>query len=272
MCPLQHLVKQGIRELSTLQLTYDETIFYTLIKGNEKNCCLVFLHEGLGCTKMLNDFPQRLCRKTQCPGLVYDRIGYGQSSPLKKDRTVHYLHDYALRELPNVIEAVIPERAFILIGHSDGGSISLLFGAENPPDLKGIVTEAAHVFVDTVTLDGIRLADKAFKRGKFKGLAKYHGDKTEQLFKAWSDTWQRESFGFWNIEYALPSVQCPLLVIQGVDDQYGTEEQVNSIVSKSSGGAEAFFVKDCGHAPHLDQAEAVLDRISGFVGEINSRR
>jgi pimeloyl-ACP methyl ester carboxylesterase len=220
---------------------------------------------------MWNDFPERLCRMTGCPGLLYDRIGYGKSSPLVKDRTLHYLHDYALRELPEVIKTVIADQPYILIGHSDGGSISLIFGSENPSGLKGIVTEATHVFVDTVTLDGIRLADKAFERGKFRGLTNYHGDKTRQIFKAWSDTWQRESFGYWNIEYVLPSVQCPLLVIQGVNDQYGTEDQVNSIVTKSSGKVEVFFVEDCGHAPHLDQTEIVLEKISGFVMEIHGR-
>jgi pimeloyl-ACP methyl ester carboxylesterase len=262
------MVNLGIRKLN-LQVSADETIFYSLIEGNDENCCLVFLHEGLGCTKMWNDFPERLCRMTGCPGLVYDRIGYGQSSSMIKDRTIHYLHDYALRELPHVIEAVIPGQTYVLIGHSDGGSISLIFGSENPPGLKGIVTEAAHVFVDAVTLAGIRVADEAFERGKFNRLIKYHGDKTRQLFKAWSDTWQKESFSHWNIEYMLPSIQCPVLVIQGVNDQYGTEDQVNSIVSKVAGRSEAIFVADCGHAPHREQPEIVLEKISYFVGKVN---
>ena len=114
--------------MSTLQLSADETLFYSLIEGDANRCCLVFLHEGLGCTKLWNDFPQRLCRRTQCPGLVYDRVGYGLSSPLIRDRTLHYVHDYALRELPKVIETVIPDRPYVLIGHSDGGSAASFVG------------------------------------------------------------------------------------------------------------------------------------------------
>lgn len=254
--------------MPTLTLRRNRTIYYELIEGHPDKPLLVFLHEGLGCTAMWQGFPKTLCHKTGCPGLVYDRQGYGRSSPLVADRTIHYVHDYALCELPRVLDAVIPGRPYILVGHSDGGSISLIFGAERPPLLKGIVTEAAHVFIEPETLEGIRVADAAFDRGKFKGLNKYHGDKTRQTFKAWSETWLSERFRYWNIEYLLPSINCPMLVIQGRQDQYGTERQVNAIVNKSSGSAEAFIVESCGHAPHLEKPDVVIEKIAGFVAEI----
>jgi len=251
--------------VSFLHLSLNKTIYYELIDGNLNNPYLIFLHEGLGCAAMWKDFPKRLCQKTKCPGLVYDRSGYGQSSPLDSVRTIHYIHDYALNELPRVITSIIPDRPYILIGHSDGGSISLIFGAERSPLLRGIITEAAHVFVEPETIEGIRVADDAFARGKFGGLYAYHGKKTRQMFNAWSETWLSEWFKHWNIEYLLPSIHCPVLVMQGREDQYGTERQVRSIVSKSSGSAEPFFVANCGHAPHREQAETVLEKAAGFI-------
>lgn len=255
--------------MSILNLSINKAIYYELVSGKTDHPYLIFLHEGLGCTSMWKNFPEQLCRKTGCPGLLYDRIGYGQSSPLHAVRTIHYMHDYALNELPQVIKAVIPDRSFILIGHSDGGSISLIFGAERSPLLKGIVTEAAHVFVEPETIESIRASNDAFDHGKLEALFKYHGEKTAQIFKAWSETWLSEWFSHWNIEYLLPSVKCPMLVTQGREDQYGTEHQVNSIVSKSSGSTESYFIENCGHSPHLEQPERLMEKICGFIEEIS---
>jgi pimeloyl-ACP methyl ester carboxylesterase len=251
-----------------LQLSSGQQIYYRLIDGDGKKPTLVFLHEGLGCTAMWRDFPDRLCQSTGCPGLVYDRLGYGKSSPLCSPWTVHYLHDYALKELPEVLEKIVPRRTFVLIGHSDGGSISLIFGAEKPALLKAIVTEAAHVFVEPESLRGVEAAEKAYTKGLFRGLLKQHGAKTDALFRAWADTWRSQWFSYWNIEYLLPSIDCPLLVLQGDRDQYGTDRQVESIVAKSSGRAIPVFLENCGHAPHQEQPEEVLKIITDYLGRL----
>ena len=256
--------------MTTLHLSAEATIYFELIEGDPRNPCLVFLHEGLGCTAMWRDFPKQLCRQTECPGMVYDRLGYGRSSSCTSARTIHYLHDYALYELPRILGAVIPQRPYIVIGHSDGGSIGLIHGAQRSPLLQGIVVEAAHVFVEPETIAGVRGADEAFEHRKFKGLWKYHGDKTCRVFKSWSETWLSEWFATWNIEYVLPSIQCPVLVIQGGDDRYGTERQVQSIASKVSGYAETFIIDNCGHVPHVEQAGTVLDKITGFIDFIRT--
>jgi len=248
----------------------DHSIYYETIDGNTQKPWLVFLHEGLGCIPLWRDFPERLCRRSGCPGLVYDRTGYGRSSRLSAPRTIHYMHDYALNELPQVLETVIPGRPFILIGHSDGGSIALIHAAQRLTLLKGVVTEAAHVFVESETLEGIRQADEAYDRGKLKGLGKYHGEKTHEIFKAWSETWLNHWFKHWSLEYLLPSIECPMLIIQGVDDQYGSRQQVESIVSRSSGFSEPFLVENCGHTPHLQQPEIVLERMGEFIEKFNS--
>lgn len=254
--------------MSNLTL-HDNTItHYKLIEGDSSSPYLIFLHDGLGCAAMWNDFPDQLCRKTKCPGLVYDRAGYGQSSPSHSARTIHYMHDYALKELPAVIEALIPNTPYFLVGHSDGGSISLILGAENPPLLQGIISEAAHVFVEPETLTGIQRADEAFGNGKLDSLFTYHGEKTYSLFKSWSDTWRSAWFKTWNIEYLLPAIECPLLVIQGSEDQYGTEKQVHSILSQASGSVESSIIAGCGHSPHQEQPELVLEIMSTFVERI----
>ncbi|WDE14520.1 alpha/beta hydrolase [Thalassomonas haliotis] len=230
---------------------------------------LVFLHEGLGCQALWKGFPELLCQATACPGLVYDRLGYGQSSPLRHTRTLDYMHDYARQELPQVLKAVIPGKTFILIGHSDGGSISLIYGADHKDRqrslLKGIITEAAHVFVEPETIVGIEAAALAWQAGKLKGLAKYHGDKTENIFKAWADTWLTDWFRLWNIEALLPEITAPLLVLQGQEDQYGSSAQVDAIVQQSSGPAEARMLEDCRHTPHLEAQELVLHQMADFI-------
>jgi pimeloyl-ACP methyl ester carboxylesterase len=214
---------------------------------------------------MWRDFPDDLCKKTGCAGLLYDRLGYGKSSMLVKSRTVHYMHEYALNELPEVLARLVPGRRFFLIGHSDGASIGLIYAAENNPMLLGLITEAAHVFVERETLEGIKAAVDDFNVGKFEPLFKYHGDKTEFIFKAWHEIWLSNRFGSWNIEYLLPSINCPCLVIQGIDDQYGTPAQVYSIVSKTSGRARMKMVANCGHSPHRESADAVICLMIDFI-------
>ncbi|KKO60919.1 2-succinyl-6-hydroxy-2,4-cyclohexadiene-1-carboxylate synthase [Janthinobacterium sp. KBS0711] len=247
-----------------LNLSAETDIYYELIEGDPAKPCLVFLHEGLGCCAMWKDFPAQLCQATGCRGLLYDRHGYGQSSPLTARRQLHYLHDYALCELPQVLAALLPGQDHFLVGHSDGGSIALIYAAQQPPRLRGIITEAAHVFVEGITLDGIRVADAAFGAGKLRALAKYHGDKTESIFKAWSDTWLSYGFQFWNIEYLLPSVECPALVVQGSEDQYGSAAQVDTIVAQALNAMPA-MVEQCGHTPHQEQPQALLALMEGFL-------
>ena len=254
--------------MSTLILGQQYHLFYEQYTGAADRPCLIFLHEGLGCTALWRDFPARLCQRTGCPGLVYDRLGYGKSSPLRQRRTIHYLHEYALHELPRVIEALLPQQPFILIGHSDGGSISLIFGAEQSPYLQGIITEAAHVFVEQVSIEGIRQTDEAFALGRLAGLRRYHGEKTEVLYNAWSATWQSPWFAAWNIEYLLPALAVPLLVLQGRDDQYGTEAQVQAIVAGVAAKATPVFLENCAHAPHQQTPERVLDLMASYIARI----
>jgi pimeloyl-ACP methyl ester carboxylesterase len=247
-------------------------VAYTTIPGAAALPHLIFLHEGLGCIAMWGDFPQRLCAATGCPGLVYDRLGYGQSGPLLRQRDTHYLHAAARTDLPQIIERLLPPNAtFILFGHSDGGSIALLFGAaqsEQSARLRGIVTEAAHVFVETVTLAGIRDAVTAYDSGKLAGLSRYHGAKADDVFRGWSDAWLSPVFAAWNIESELPRIEVPLLVVQGEGDQYGTPRQVHAIAAQARGPATVALLPNCGHTPHKESADEVIALTAEFVRSV----
>lgn len=251
--------------MGMLPLEPDYDIYYERIAGDDTKPCLVFLHEGLGCTAMWKSFPTLLCERTGCPGLSYDRLGYGQSSGFRTTRTIDYLHEAALQELPRVLGRLVPDHPYFLVGHSDGGSIALILAAERPPLLRGIVVEAAHVMVEPESLRGLRAADEAYEKGGFAGLHKYHGEKTAAMFKAWSQTWQSDKFQSWNIRSLLPSINCPVLVIQGCDDEYATKAQVTLIVAGVRGEVRSVLLEHCGHTPHTDQEHLVLDATAEFI-------
>jgi pimeloyl-ACP methyl ester carboxylesterase len=250
--------------MALLVLDEARQLYYEQIAGDPRKPVLVFLHEGLGCTAMWKDFPARLCARTGCAGLVYDREGYGQSSPLRRGRSIHYLHEYAMDELPRVLERLLDARPYIVIGHSDGGSIALIHAAGKPAGLLGVVTEAAHVFVEDVTLDGIRVAQQAWEAGKLRGLERYHGAKSAQIFGAWADTWLRPEFAYWNIEYLLAAIDCPLLALQGSGDQYGSEAQLDAIVARVA-RARKHVVQECGHTPHQEKPDVLLAAMDEFI-------
>lgn len=228
---------------------------------------VVFLHEALGSIGQWKSFPSTICHQLKMNGFVYERQGYGQSSALKDERTNRYLHDYAWDELPELIEAILPkEKKVLLIGHSDGASIALLYAAKFPQRVKAVVSMAAHVIVEEVTLNGISPAVTAYKAGKLEGLKKYHGEKTETLFYAWATTWNLPSFRDWNICDDISTIQCPVLAFQGSNDQYGTKKQLELIQkSVQNDLVEISELSNCGHHPHLEVPVKCEELISSFV-------
>ena len=241
-------------QLSSYELHYEKIIPESI--GNE-DVVILFLHEALGSIGQWKNFPQKICDLLELEGIVYERRGHGLSSPLASERGTNYLHHYALTELPEFLETIGETRKILLVGHSDGGTIALLFGAQYPNRIAGTVTMAAHVINEPETVAGIDPAVKAWQAGKLDGLKKYHGDKTQALFYAWADIWRNPEFHSWDItkEIAFPNGNG--LFIQGADDQYGTEKQITLIASNFKGKSKAEILENCGHHPHLEQSEAV---------------
>jgi pimeloyl-ACP methyl ester carboxylesterase len=226
---------------------------------------LVFLHEGLGCIEMWRDFPLKLCQAAGFRGLVYDRTGYGGSTPWPADPGIGYMHVEAQQILPQVLEATGIEDC-ILIGHSDGGSIALIYAGQDPEPLHAVVTMAAHVFAEPISIESIAKARQAFTQGDLANrLRKYHGANTEGAFHLWSSAWLAADFAGWNIEEFLPGIAVPLLAIQGEDDEYGTEAQLGTIAGKAGGYAETCLIANCGHAPHLQAPQETLAAIGRFI-------
>lgn len=234
--------------------------------GNENsNHCIIFLHEGLGCIEMWKDYPETLCNQLNMQGLVYDRAGYGKSKGDLTTRTSNYLHEGAEELFELIHNLKLENKHIILYGHSDGGSIALIFGAKYPKLCQSIITEAAHVFVEQVTLDGIKPAEKAFREGKLNGLKKFHGKTYEAVFYAWVNIWNHSSFLDWNIESELRNITCPQLSIQGINDQYGTLKQIESITHNTKGNTITFTPDNCGHAPFKEKRNEVMEKVIRFI-------
>lgn len=226
---------------------------------------LVFLHDSLGCIELWRDFPQRMAEATGCDALVYDRRGYGRSSPFPPEpRSVHYLeHDarvlHLLLDRSGVGEA-------IYFGHSDGGSIALVAAAMHPARVRALVTEGAHVFVEEITLAGIRDTQEQLRTTNLRDrLMRYHGDKTDGVTSAWIDTWLDPEFRSLSLESYLPRITAPLLAMQGEADEFGSEAQVEAIVRGTGGAAEPLMIAGVGHSPHKDAAELVLEKTVDFL-------
>lgn len=228
---------------------------------------LVLLHEGLGSIALWKNVPQRLAEATNCGVLIYSRQGYGSSSPLTGPRPVDYMHREAREILPPLLDRFAVRRP-VLIGHSDGASIALIFAGCYPDIPLGLVLEAPHVFVEDVTLAGIEEVRTIYQTTDLaKKLGRYHDD-VDAAFRGWNDIWLDPAFRNWNIEEYLPAIVCPVLQIQGRDDQYATRAQLDAIASGIPGSVKTVLFDDCAHSPHHEQPLATIEAISAFVTRI----
>jgi len=224
---------------------------------------LVFLHEGLGSLGLWRDFPQRVSEATGLPAFVYSRAGYGSSDPAPMPRPVRYMHDEA-ELLPEILEAA-GVREPILVGHSDGASISIIYAACGGK-ARALVLEAPHVFTEEMGLRSIAKAREAYESGDLRArLSRYHRD-VDAAFWGWNRPWLDPEFRKWNLEEYLPRIAAPILVVQGEDDEYGTRKQVDAIAAGAK-DLEILMLARCGHSPHRDQPEATLEGIAAFLGK-----
>ena len=230
---------------------------------------IVFLHEGLGSVAMWKDFPERLCNAADARGLVYSRPGYGRSTPRAADETwdTDFMHRQAHEVLPALFDALgisaARERPW-LFGHSDGGSIALLYAARHSAQLAGLIVLAPHIFVEDISVTSIEKAADAYRKTDLESrLAKYHDD-PDSAFWGWNHAWLNPAFREWSIEAEIATVTCPLLAIQGADDEYGTLEQIRGI-ARCLPQTEVLELAGCGHSPHRDQPESTIIAATRFI-------
>jgi pimeloyl-ACP methyl ester carboxylesterase len=229
---------------------------------------MIFLHEGLGSLAMWKDFPARLCSALGCRGLVYSRPGYGRSSPRDAQEAwdLDFMHRQAHEVLPALLQALGVDVAATppwLFGHSDGGSIALLYAARFAGQLAGAVVLAPHILVEDLSVTSIEGARQAYLQDDLRQrLGRYHDD-PDSAFWGWNRIWLHPPFKQWTIEQEIASITCPLLAVQGVDDEYGTLEQIRGIARRVP-QTQLLELADCGHSPHRDQDEALIEAVQAF--------
>jgi pimeloyl-ACP methyl ester carboxylesterase len=224
---------------------------------------LVFLHEGLGSLAMWRDFPQQLCNALGVRGLVYSRPGYGQSTP--RDADEHWAPDFMHRQanevLPALLQALNVTQAPWLLGHSDGGSIALLYASRHRT--AGVMVMAPHIRVEEVSVQSIAKAKAAYENTDLRErLSRYHSD-VDSAFWGWNRIWLAPEFRNWSIETELSTLTCPVLAIQGIQDEYGTLAQIRDI-QRHVAHTQLLELADCGHAPHRDQPQALTQACLTF--------
>ena len=230
---------------------------------------IVFLHEGLGSVAMWKDFPQQLCEAANCRGLVYSRPGYGKSTPRGKDETWQpdFMHRQAFEVLPALLSALNIDSEKSppwLFGHSDGGSIALLFAARYPNNTSGTIVLAPHIVVEDISITSIEKAKFTYQTTDLSSkLARFHDD-VDSAFWGWNDIWLNPAFRHWNLTQAIKTITCPLLAVQGLDDEYGTLEQIHGI-KRVLPATQLLELADCGHSPHRDQPNALIEACVSFI-------
>ncbi|MDO3722807.1 alpha/beta hydrolase [Marinobacter sp. chi1] len=227
---------------------------------------LVFLHESLGNITLWRKFPERLAEATGFDALVYNRLGYGESSDEVLARPYDYLEQHGVVWLPRLLDALSIEDV-VLVGHSDGGSIALHAAAAMGVRVRALVTMAAHTYADHLTIKGIQDMKARYRETDLREkLKRYHGARTDDLFRAWHTVWLDEGFlASLDFRQSLDAIECPSLIIQGEDDGYGVPEQVTDIVDGIGETARAVFLPDTGHSPHLERPEQILNLLCDFL-------
>jgi pimeloyl-ACP methyl ester carboxylesterase len=232
---------------------------------------IVFLHEGLGSLSLWRDFPERLCAAAGCRGLVYSRPGYGRSTPRAAEEAwgLDFMHRQAHEVLPALLAALgadVGNNPPWLFGHSDGGSIALLYAAAWPGRVAGAVVVAPHIVVEDLSVQSIAKAREAYLQTDLRDrLARHHAD-PDSAFWGWNDIWLHPPFKQWTIEREIETIRCPLLAVQGLDDEYGTLEQIRGIARRAP-QTRLLELADCGHSVHRDQPERLVAAVSAFIAQ-----
>jgi pimeloyl-ACP methyl ester carboxylesterase len=233
------------------------------LPGDPSRRPVVLLHEGLGSVGLWRDFPEALADATGRRVIAFSRFGHGRSDRPPQPRTPAFFHEEALDVLPLLLEQLGAAEP-LLVGHSDGASIALIHAGRHP--VAGIALLAPHVFVEDVTIAAIRDARAAFDAGALRERMARHHDDPAAAFNGWCNVWLDPAFRDWSLEEDAARVECPVLLIQGEDDPYGTLEQLDRIEARARGPVARLVVPG-GHSPHLDAREPVLAALVRWADE-----
>jgi pimeloyl-ACP methyl ester carboxylesterase len=234
------------------------------LPGDDRLPALVLLHEGLGSVGLWREFPEALHDATGRRLIAFSRFGHGRSELPPRPRTPAFFHEEAEDVLPEVLPALGAEEP-ILVGHSDGASIALIHAGRHP--VTAAVLMAPHVIVEDITVEAIREAREQFAHGGLRDRMARHHDDPDAAFRGWCDVWLDPAFRAWSLEDDAARVRCPLLLIQGVDDPYGTLAQLDRIEARVPGPVERLEVPG-GHSPHLEAPGETLQAIATFTARL----
>jgi pimeloyl-ACP methyl ester carboxylesterase len=223
---------------------------------------LLLLHEGLGSVSAWRDFPETLQQATSRRVIAYSRFGHGSSDPPPASRTPAFFHEEAYDVLPEVLRQLHVDEP-ILVGHSDGASIALVHAGAH--QVHGLVLLAPHVVLEDVTLEAIHATRDDFETGDLRERLSRHHDDPEMAFRGWCDVWLDPAFRSWTLEPDAERVDCPVLLMQGADDPYGTLDQLDRIEARVQGQVFRNVVPG-GHRLHRDAPEEVLHELVRFLG------
>ena len=248
----------------------NKNINYEIINQEWLDGCrpiIIFLHEGLGSIPQWKSFPKQLSDKVQMPALVYDRVGYGKSDYWDSKLEPDFLHKEAIEYLPALIEALDLPNEYYLFGHSDGGTTALLHASRKPEQLRGIIVEAPHVILEDKSIQGISMARQILKSPTMiKRLDRYQNGRAAQLIDMWTELWLRDDVREWTMLDLIEKIETPMLLIQGENDDFGTFEQLDITASLAkSEYIQVEKLEDCGHIPHLQQQNSVLELSQSFL-------
>lgn len=240
-------------------------LFAKIWKGNEQREPIILFHDSLGCVELWRDFPKRLSLATGRSVVAYDRLGFGKSDPHPGHLSMNFVRDEA-DEAFVALRDHLQIKRFAAFGHSVGGGMAVAAAAAFPKHCRALITESAQAFVEDRTIDGIGKASHLFGQAdQFEKLKKYHGEKAGWVLEAWVGTWLSPAFMSWNLDSCLPMVQCPALLIHGDRDEYGTTRHLERMSALISGPATTIILTHCGHVPHREKQEVVIDAVTKFL-------
>ena len=227
---------------------------------------IVLMHDSLGCVELWRDFPRQLADATGRAVIAYDRLGFGRSDPHPGVLTLDFVVREAQEGFRSVREALGVDR-YAIFGHSVGGGMAIACAAAHGDACRALITESAQVFAEERTLEGIRQARVSFAQpGQLDRLKKYHGEKAAWVLGAWIDTWLSPDFADWTLDAALARVRSPALALHGDNDEYGSTEHARRI-ARLAGARQVIFAQ-CGHVPHREQPEQVLETVSDWLAGV----